>query len=56
MVYTMGWLRLVGSLKFEVSFVESSLFYKALLQKRPTIFRSLLIVATPWYILWGGYD
>ena len=31
----MGWLRLVGSLKSYVSFAEYSLFYRALLQKRP---------------------
>jgi len=31
----MGWLRLVGSLKSDVSFAEYSLFYRALLQKRP---------------------
>ena len=43
----MGWLRLVGSLKLQVSFAEYSLFYRALSQKRPTILRSLLIVATP---------
>ena len=46
---TMGWLRLVGSLKWQVSFAEYSLFYRALLQKRPTILRSLLIVATPYF-------
>jgi len=34
---TMGWLRLVGSLKLEVSFAEYSLYYKALFQKRPII-------------------
>ena len=45
--YDMGWLRLVGSLKLQVSFVEYSLFYRALLQKRPMILRSILIVATP---------
>jgi len=33
----MGWLRLVGSLKLYVSFAEYSLFYRALLQKRPII-------------------
>jgi len=37
----MGWLRLVGSLKFSlkllVSSAEYSLFYRALLQKRPII-------------------
>jgi len=43
----MGWLRLVGSLKIWVSFAEYSLFYRALLQKKPRILRSLLIVATP---------
>jgi len=43
----MGWLRLVGSLKLYVSFAEYSLFYRALLQKRHLILRSLLIVATP---------
>ena len=42
------WLRLVGSLKLQVSFAEYSLFYRALLQKRPVILRSLLIVATPY--------
>jgi len=31
----MGWLRLVGSLKLQVSFAEYRLFYRALLQKRP---------------------
>jgi len=43
----MGWLRLVESIKLLVSFAEYSLFYRALLQKRPMILRSLLIVATP---------
>ena len=33
--------------KLQVSFAEYSLFYRALLQKRPIILRSLLIVATP---------
>jgi len=42
----MGWLRLVGSLKLWVSFAEYRLFYRALLQKRPIILRSLLIEAT----------
>ena len=44
----MGWLRLVGSLKLQVSFAEYRLFYRAPLQKRPIILRSLLIVATPY--------
>jgi len=40
-------LRLVGSLKLQVSFAEYSLFNRVLLQKRPIILRSLLIVAKP---------
>jgi len=36
----------VGSLKSQVSFAEYSLFYRALLQKRPIIWRSLPIIAT----------
>jgi len=44
----MEWLRLVGSLKLQVSFAECRLFYMALLQKRPIILRSLVIVATPY--------
>jgi len=40
---SMGWLRLVRSLKSLVSFAEYRLFYKALMQKRPVIWRSLLI-------------
>ena len=39
----------MGSLKLQVSFAECSLFYRALLQKRPIILRSLLTVATPYY-------
>jgi len=46
-LHYMGWIRLVGSLKFKVSFAEYSLFYRALVQKRSIILRSLLIVATP---------
>ena len=38
----------VGSLKLKVSSTEYSLFCRALLQKRPIILRSLLIVATPY--------
>jgi len=44
---SMGWLRLEGSLKWQISFAEYSLFYRALLQKRPIILRSLRIIATP---------
>ena len=42
---------LVGSLKLQVSFAEYSLFYRALLQKRHIILRSLLIVATPQQLI-----
>jgi len=48
----MGWLRLVGSLKLLVFSAEYRLFYRALLQKRPIVVRSLLIVATP-YLVFG---
>jgi len=49
----MGWLRWVGALKLYVSVAECRLFYRALLQKRPIILRSLLIVATPYHIYCG---
>jgi len=53
----MGWLSLVGSLKIQVSFAGYSLFYRALLQKRPMFLESLQIVATSYnmndvYITW----
>jgi len=48
-VSAMGWLQLVGSLKLQVSFAEYRLFYRALLQKRPIILRSLRIEATPYH-------
>ena len=59
----MGRLILVGSLKLLVSFAEYSLFYRALLRKRPINLRSRLIVATPYCNLtpnlsqngWGVY-
>ena len=38
--------RLVGSFKKKVSFAEYCLFYRSLLQKRPTFLGSLLIVAS----------
>jgi len=41
-----GCLQLVGSLKLQVAFAECSLFYRALVQKRTIILRSLLIVGT----------
>ena len=46
----MGWLRLVGSIKVYVSFVEYSLFYRALLQKGPIILSILLIKAAPYLL------
>jgi len=49
-VSAMGWLRVVGSLKIQFSFAEYRLFYRALLQKRPIILRSLLGEATPQYV------
>ena len=53
---TLRWLRLVGSLKLQVSFAEYYLFYRALLQKKPVILRSLLIVASPYDILGALYS
>ena len=43
----MGWLRLVGSIELEVSFAKETYKTDDILQKRPTILRSLIIVATP---------
>ena len=43
----MGWLRLVGSLKLQVSFTKEPYKRDNVLQKRPIILRSLLIVTTP---------
>ena len=43
----MGWLRLVGSLKLQVSFAKEPYKRGYILQKRPVLLRSLLIVATP---------
>jgi len=47
-------------LKLQVSVAEYSLFYRALLQKRPIILRSLLIVATlyEWIVshIWTSHD
>jgi len=42
-----GWLRLVGSLQWWVSFAKEPYKRDHILQKRPIILRSLLIVATP---------
>jgi len=43
----MGWLRLVRSLQLQVSFAKESYERDDILQKRPTILRSLLVAATP---------
>jgi len=43
----MGWLRLVGSLKLQVSFAKEPYKRAYILQKRPIILRSLQVVATP---------
>jgi len=45
---SMGWLRLVGSLKLQVSFAKEPYKTDYILQKGPIILRSLLIVATPY--------
>ena len=50
-VKTLLHLWLVGSLRLWVSFAEYCLFYRALLQKRPIIYRSLLSVLT-YHHLW----
>jgi len=46
-IHSMGWLRLVGSLKSEVSTAKEPYKRDYILQKRPVILRSLHIVATP---------
>ena len=43
----MGWLRLVGSFKLQVSFAKEPYKRDYILQKRRIILRSLLIIATP---------
>jgi len=44
----MEWLRLVGSLKLQDSFAKEPYERDYILQKRPIILRSLLIIATPY--------
>ena len=51
MCTVMGWLRLVGSLKLQVSFAKEPYKRNDILQKRPIILRSLLIVATPYKLM-----
>jgi len=50
---SMGWLRLVASIKLQVSSTEYRLFYKSLLQKRPVILSILLTEATPYTCEYG---
>jgi len=47
-ICNMGRLRLVGSLKWQVSLAEEPYKRNYILQKRPIFLRSLLIVATPY--------
>jgi len=47
MCHTMGWLRLVESLKTQVSFAKEPYKRDYILQKRPRFLRSLLIIDTP---------
>jgi len=51
----MVWLRLVGSLKLQVSFAKELYKTDDILQKRLIILRSLLFVATP-YLIHVGYE
>ena len=44
----MGWLHVVGSFKLQVPFAKEPYELDNILQKRPIILRSLLIVATPY--------
>ena len=46
----MWWLRLAGSLKLQVSFAKEPYHRDDIQQKRPTIFRSLLFIATLYVI------
>jgi len=48
----MGWLRSVGALELQVSFAKEPYKRDYILQKRPMIFRSLLIEASAY---WGQY-
>ena len=49
---TMGSLRLAGSLKLSVSFAKEPYKRDDILQERPKILRSLLIIATPYLYIW----
>jgi len=45
----MGWVRFVGSLKLQASFAKEPYKRDYILQQRPIILRSLLIVANPYH-------
>jgi len=47
-LFRMWWLRLVGFFKLQVSFAKELYKRDDILQKRPVVLRSLLIVATPY--------
>ena len=53
--WCMGWLRLVGSLKWQVSFAKEPYKRDDILQKRPIILRSLLAKATPYVLVFLVY-
>jgi len=46
----MRWLHGVGSFKLQVSFAKEPYERDDILQKRPIILRSLLIIATPYHV------
>jgi len=48
----MGWLWLVGSIKLQVSFAKEPYERDDILQKRPIILSILLIVATPYILVY----
>ena len=52
---TMGWLRLVGSSKLQVSFAKEPYKRDYILHKRPIIVRSLLIVANPYHNVYAPH-
>jgi len=52
----MGWLRLVGSIKLQVSLVKEPYKRGDILQKRPVILRSLLIIAAPYVNMYVKSD
>jgi len=49
---TMGWLRLAGSIKLQVSFAKEPYKRDDILQKRPVILSILLTAATPYQGEW----